>query len=149
MAENKYKKTRNGQELKSHWVSIRFEIMCFIIWRSFVSLFKNIIFILVPAADKRAGGGFSRFVQTVFAVITLEGPRLMLISRHRAAQMERGTKVGLSAVSGTAIAAIVMATVIVSSQLMAVTIDGKVVGYVENEEQYVSLMQREIGRAHV
>jgi len=56
--------------------------------------------------------------------------------------METGTKVGLSAVSGTAIAAIAIATIIVSSQLMAVTIDGRVVGYVENEEQYASLLQR-------
>jgi len=142
MAENRHKQTKKGQELKSHWASIRFEIVCFVIWRSIVSLFKNIVFILVPAADRRAGGGFSRIVRTIFAIISLEGPRLMLISRHRAAQMERGTKVGLSAVSGTAIAAIVMATIIVSSQLMAVTVDGKIVGYVENEEQYASLLQR-------
>jgi len=56
--------------------------------------------------------------------------------------MKKETKVGLSAVSGTAVAAIVIATVIVSSQIMAVVIDGRVVGYVENEEQYDSLMQR-------
>jgi len=142
MAENKYKQTRNGQELKSHWISIRFEIVGFILWRSIVSLFKNIVFILVPAADRRAGGRFSLFIQTVFAIVTLEGPRLLLMSRYRAARMETGTKVGLSAVSGTAIAAIVLATIIVSSQLMAVTIDGRVVGYVENEEQYASLLQR-------
>jgi len=142
MAGNDSRKSGKGQDLKSHRVSIRFEIAFFIIWKSIVGLFKGIVFTFAPAADRRAGGGFSFIARCVFAVMTLEGPRLMLISRYRAARMKRGTKVGLSAVSGTAIAAILIATVIVSSQLMAVTIDGKVVGYVESEEQYASLLQR-------
>jgi len=142
MADNTKKQTGSGQELKSHWASIRFEIAAYILWQSIVSLFKSIVFTFVPAADRRAGGRFSYVLHTLFAIVTLEGPRLMLISRYRAARMKRGTKVGLSAVSGTAIAAIVVATMIVSSQLMAVTVDGKIVGYVENEEQYASLLQR-------
>ena len=142
MADNKKKTTGNGQDLKSHRASIRFEIAFFIIWSSIVSLFKNIIFTMVPAADKRAGGRFSNIVHAIFAVLTLEGPRLLLMSRYRASRMETGTKVGLSAVSGTAIAAIAIATIIVSSQLMAVTVDGRVVGYVENKEQYDTLLQR-------
>ena len=142
MAENNKKQTGNGQELKSHWVSIRFEITMYIIWKSIVNSFKNIFFIMVPAADRRAGGRFSFAIHTIFAVLTLEGPRLLLMSRYRAARMKTGTKVGLSAVSGTAIAAIAVATLIVSSQLMAVTVDGRIVGYVENQEQYESLLQQ-------
>jgi len=142
MAGNTKKQTVKGQESKSNWASIRFEIAFYIVWRSIVSLFKGIFFTLVPAADRRAGGRFSFFIHSIFAIVTLEGPRLMLISRYHASRMKKGTKLGLSAVSGTAVAAIVIATVIVSSQLMAVTIDGKVVGYVENEEQYVSLLQQ-------
>jgi len=142
MIKNSYKQTDKGQESKAHWVSLKFEIALYVIWKSIVSFFNTIIFTLVPEADRRVGGRFSRVAYTVFAIVTLEGPRLLLMSRYHAARMDTGTKVGLSAVSGTAIAAIVIATIIVSSQLMAVTVDGKVVGYVENEEQYASLIQK-------
>ena len=136
------KQTNSGNELKSHWVSVRFEIAAYILWRGIVSLFKSIVSPFAPASGKREGGRLYFIVHGIFAVLTLEGPRLMLISRYRAARMKAGTKVGLSAVSGTAVAAIIIATVIVSSQLMAVTVNGNIIGYVENEEQYASLLQR-------
>ncbi|MCL2111156.1 MAG: peptidoglycan DD-metalloendopeptidase family protein [Clostridiales bacterium] len=121
---------------------IRLEITGYVIWKSIVSFGKSIVTTFAPAVDRRAGGSFSFAARTVFGVVTLEGPRLMLISRYRAARMERKTKVGLSAIGGTAVAAIVVATVLIGSQLIAVMVDGRIVGYVENEEQYASLLQQ-------
>ena len=132
---------KNNKENKSRKALIRLEIAGFVIWQSIVSFGKNFVTTFAPAVDRRAGGSFSFVARTVFGVMTLEGPRLMLLSRYRAARMKTGTKVGISAISGTAVAAIILATVLISSQLMAVTVNGKVIGYVENEEQLTALRQ--------
>jgi len=137
---NKQKKT--GQSKHSRRLSVRFELFGFIIWNSISTFVKSIFIIHIPAFDKSLGGRISYTFRYIFAVMTLEGPRLMLISRYRAARMEKGKKVGLSAAGGTAIAAIAITTFLIGSQLIAVTIDGKLIGYVETEEQYASLIQQ-------
>ena len=119
-----------------------FELAAFIVHNGIVSFGKSIVSVFMPAVDQRAGGKLSAFGHAIFAIVTLESPRLMLISRYRAARMKNGTKVGLSAVGGTAVAAIIISTVLVGSQLIAVSVDGKVIGYVESEEQYASLVQK-------
>ena len=123
-------------------VRVRLEIVVYILWNSIASLGVGIVKVFLPAVDRRVGGRFSFVLRSIFSVITLEGPRLILLSRYRAAIMKRGTKVGISAISATAVAAIVVATVLISSQLFAVTVDGHIIGYVENEEQYASLLQK-------
>ena len=121
---------------------MRIELAAFIVFNGIVSLGKSIISVFMPAVDQRVGGRLSSVGHAIFAIITLESPRLMLMSRYHAARMKNGTKVGLSAVGGTAVAAIIISTILVGSQLLAVTVDGKLIGYVENEEQYASLVQR-------
>jgi len=119
----------------SRKTQIRFEIAAYIVWNLIVSPWKRLIKALVPAAQEMLP------VRSFIAAVTLEGPRLMLVSRYRAARMERGKKVGISAISGASIASIIIATVLIGSQLIAVTVDGRIIGYVENEEQYASLLQ--------
>ena len=128
--------------MKTSKALLRLELAAYIIRKSIASFGKSIVQVFLPAVDRRAGGSFSFVIHTILAIITLEGPRLLLMSRYRAARMKKGTKVGLSAISGTAVAAIIMASLLIGSQLIAVTVDGKVIGYVENEEQYTSLLQR-------
>jgi|GEM_PF-1255830 len=125
-----------GNNKNSHKLAVWLEVAGFVVWSSVTSLFKDFFSSLVSAArDTTPVRGF-------FAIVTLEGPRLMLISRYRAARMEKGKKVGISAVSAAAVIAIIMAGGIIGSQLIAVSVDGKVIAYVQNEEQYASLLQR-------
>jgi murein DD-endopeptidase MepM/ murein hydrolase activator NlpD len=139
MGDRKQAKAAQGQY--AHKAQMWFELAAFIICNLFVSLGKKTLAAMVPAAGKLSGGRISKMLHAVFAVVTLEGPRLMLLSRYRAARMERKTKVGISAAGGTAIAAVIVATVLVGSQLIAVSVDGKVIGYVSDEGQYTSLLQ--------
>jgi hypothetical protein len=121
---------------------VRFELFCFIVFNSIAAFCKSIFTVHIPAVDQGLGGRISYVFRYLFAIITLEGPRLMLLSRYHAARMEKGKKVGLSAAGGTAIAAIAITTFLIGSQLIAVSIDGKLIGYVETEEQYASLIQQ-------
>ena len=142
MSIDKNKQTRGGQNTHSRKLLVRVELAAFIILHSIASFGKSIVTVHIPAVDQSLGGRISHTIRFIFAVITLEGPRLMLISRYRAARMEKGKKVGISAGAGTAIAVIAIASFLIGSQLLAVTIDGKLVGYVESEEQYASLIQQ-------
>ncbi|MDR3305482.1 MAG: peptidoglycan DD-metalloendopeptidase family protein [Clostridiales Family XIII bacterium] len=79
-----------------------------------------------------------------FAAVNLFGmelQRISLILFHRGRHMKRSTAAGLSALGGTAVAVCLIAVMVIGSQVVSVSVNGKVIGYVKNEAQYASLVQ--------
>ena len=130
-----------GKSRKSSGLSVRLELAFYFVLKTFAALGHVIVTIFAPTVDRYTGRTFSSAGRMIFAIVTLESPRFMLISRFHAARMNKSTKVGISAISGTAIVSIIVSTILIGSQLVAVSVDGKVIGYVENEEQYAALVQ--------
>ena len=120
------KNTTLDQNQHSRKVLVRMRLMVFIVWSQITSFVGRI-----PKAFRKTT-----------SAISLEGPRLMLLSRHRMAHMKTGKKVGLSAIGGSAVAIAIVISILVGSQLVAVTVNGQLVGYIENEGQFASLVQQ-------
>ena len=74
-----------------------------------------------------------------------EGLRMLLIGRHRAhtvnAHTPRHLKLGLTIAGALAATLCVLTVSLSGSQVMAVTVNGQMVGYVNDETEYASLMQ--------
>ncbi|MCL2492873.1 MAG: peptidoglycan DD-metalloendopeptidase family protein [Clostridiales bacterium] len=77
--------------------------------------------------------------------IEREGLRLLLIGRHRAhtaqAAAPRHLKLGISIAAALAVTLCILTVTLTGSQVMAVTVNGQMVGYVNDEAEYTNLMQ--------
>ena len=122
--KEKRMKTRKNPQKRNKLIT-RIELLLFIVNDGIISFGKNIILVFLPAAGS-TGVGFSAFSYKVFSIVTLEGPRLMLLSRYHASHLKSGTKIGLSAVGGAAAASIIISLLLISSQLFVISFDEKI-----------------------
>jgi len=77
--------------------------------------------------------------------IEREGLRLLIVGRHRAhtaqAAAPRHLKLGISIAAALAVTLCVLTVTLTGSQVMSVTVNGQMIGYVNNEAEYTNLMQ--------
>jgi murein DD-endopeptidase MepM/ murein hydrolase activator NlpD len=72
--------------------------------------------------------------------IRLEGMRLILLGRYRVSRIEKRTRVRVSTVGVAAIALMLVFSAISSAQVFSVSVNGQVVGYVQDKADYASLV---------
>ena len=69
-----------------------------------------------------------------------EATRLLLIGRYRASKIEKHTRYRLSAVGTTVLAVVLVFSVIASSQVFSVSVNGQIIGYVSEKDDYAQLV---------
>ncbi|MDR0875927.1 MAG: peptidoglycan DD-metalloendopeptidase family protein [Clostridiales Family XIII bacterium] len=72
--------------------------------------------------------------------IRLEGMRLVLLGRYRASRIEKRTRIRVSSVGAAAIAIILVFSAVSSAQVFSVSVNGQVVGYVQDKADYAFLV---------
>jgi murein DD-endopeptidase MepM/ murein hydrolase activator NlpD len=72
--------------------------------------------------------------------IKREGMRLLLLGRYRASRVEKRTRIRVSSLGVAALALVIVFSIFASAQVFSVSVNGQVVGYVHDREEYTSLV---------